>query len=153
MLQGLLDFCFDAFKLCPICSYVYGPCPFRQKTLLLWIPHGQCSRVVPSILLDKWVVQFDSFTKTTGIYTFQEIKLRTLTDRTCPSLISHKSFPDSGEVAIVRRPFLSSPLHFTCDIVNRFLGLVSTVLGVIEAQYWFFSSFIFWELFSSGSGI
>ena len=34
-------------------------------------------------------------------------------------------------------------LHFSCDAVNRFLGFVLTVLGVIEAQYWFATSFVF----------
>ena len=43
-------------------------------------------------------------------------------------------------------------LHFNCDAVSRFLGFVLTVLGVIEAQYMFATSFIFSELFRSDSG-
>ena len=52
----------------------------------------------------------------------------------------------------VRKEILSSPLHFSCDAVSRFLGFVLTVVGVIEAQYLFASSFIFSELFRSGCG-
>ena len=66
-------------------------------------------------------------------------------------LISHKRFPNSGEVVFVRREKWSSPLHLSCDAVSRFLGFVSTVLGVIEAQYLFASSSIISELFRSGS--
>ena len=47
---------------------------------------------------------------------------------------------------------LSSPLHFSCDAVSRFLEFVLTVLRVIEAQQLFATSFIFSELFRSGSG-
>ena len=65
---------------------------------------------------------------------------------------SHKRFPNNGEVVFVRRQIMSSPLHFSCNAVNRFLGFVLKVLGVIEAQYLFATSFIFWELFRSGSG-
>ena len=46
----------------------------------------------------------------------------------------------------MRRQLLSSPLHFSCDAVIRFLGFVLKVLGVIEAQYLFATSFIFSEL-------
>ena len=67
-------------------------------------------------------------------------------------LISHKRFPNSGEIMIVSRQILSSPLLFSSDIVDRFLDFVLTVLGVAEEQYWFASSFIFSELFRSGSG-
>ena len=52
----------------------------------------------------------------------------------------------------MRRQILSSPLHFSCDAVSRFLGFVLKVLGVIEAQYLFATSLIFSELFRSGSG-
>ena len=69
-----------------------------------------------------------------------------------PCLISHKRFSNSGEVVFVRRQILSSPLHFSCDALNRFLGFALKVLGVIEAQYLFATSFIFSELFRSGSG-
>ena len=31
---------------------------------------------------------------------------------------------------------MPSPLNFSCDAVNRFLGFVVNVLGVIEAQYY-----------------
>ena len=65
---------------------------------------------------------------------------------------SHKRFPNNGEVVFVRRNILSSPLQFSCDAVSRFLGFVLKVLGVIEAQYSFATSFIFSELFRSGSG-
>ena len=69
-----------------------------------------------------------------------------------PCLTSHKRFANSGEVIFVRRDKLSSPLHFSCDAVNRFLGFVFTVLGVIEAQHLFATSFIFSDLFRRGSG-
>ena len=59
---------------------------------------------------------------------------------------------NSSEVVIVRREILSSPLHFSCDVVIRFLGFVLTFLAVFEAQYWLARSFIFSELFRSGSG-
>ena len=72
--------------------------------------------------------------------------------RARPCLISHKRFPNSGEVVFVRREMWSSPLHFSYDAVSRILGFVLTVLGVIEAQYLFARSFIFSELFRSGSG-
>ena len=51
----------------------------------------------------------------------------------------------------LRREILSSPLNFNCDAVSRFLGFVLKVLGVIEAQYLFATSFIFSELFRRGS--
>ena len=92
------------------------------------------------------------FTKSRGRYTFQELWWRTLTYTARPCLISHKRFPNSGEVIFVRREILSSPLHFSCDAVSRFLGFVFTVLGVIEAQHLFATSFIFSELFGRGSG-
>ena len=63
------------------------------------------------------------------------------TARSC--LISHKRFPNSGEVVFVRRGNWSSPLHLSCDAVSRVFGFVLTVLGVIEAQYLFASSSIF----------
>ena len=66
---------------------------------------------------------------------------------------SHKRFPNSGEVVFVRREILSSPLQFSCDAVSRFLGFVLKILGDIEAQYLFATSFIFSELFRSGSGL
>ena len=69
-----------------------------------------------------------------------------------PCLISHKRFPNSGEVVFVRREILSSPSHFSCDAVSRFLGFVLKVLGVIEAQYLFTTSLLFSEHFRSGSG-
>ena len=68
--------------------------------------------------------------------------------------MSHLSqaFPKQHEVIFVRREVLSSPLHFSCDAVSRFLGFVFTVLGVIEAQHLFATSFLFSEQFRSGSG-
>ena len=69
-----------------------------------------------------------------------------------PCIISHKRFPNSGEDVFVRKEILSSPIHFSCDAVSRSLGFVLKVLGVIEAQYLFATSFIFAELFRSGSG-
>ena len=72
------------------------------------------------------------------------------TARSC--LISHKRFPSSVEVVFVREEILSSPVHFSCDAVCRFLGFVLKIPGVIEAQYLFATSFIFLELFRSGSG-
>ena len=67
-------------------------------------------------------------------------------------LIPHKRFPNSGEVVFVRREIWPSPLHFNCDAVSRVLGFVLKVLGAIEAQYLFANSFIFSELFRTGSG-
>ena len=66
-----------------------------------------------------------------------------------PCLISHKRFPNSGEVVFVRSQILSSALNFSYDAVSRFLGFVLKVVGVIEAQYLFATSFIFSELFRS----
>ena len=70
------------------------------------------------------------------------------------SFMSHLSqqFPKQRWSCFVRSQILSSPLHFSCDAFNCFLGFVLKVLGVIEAQYLFAASFIFSELFSSGSG-
>ena len=70
------------------------------------------------------------------------------------SFMSHLSqqFPKQRWSCFVRRQVLLSPLHFSCDAVNRFMGFVSKVLGVIEAQYLFATSFIFSELFRRGSG-
>ena len=65
---------------------------------------------------------------------------------------SLNNFPNSVGVVFVRKEILSSPLHSSCDAVSRFLGFLSTVLGVIEAQHLFATSFIFSELFCSGSG-
>ena len=68
--------------------------------------------------------------------------------------MSHLSlaFPKQRWSSSVRREILLCPLHFNCDAVSRFLDFVLTVLGVIEAQHLFATSFIFSELFSSGSG-
>ena len=63
-----------------------------------------------------------------------------------------QQFPKQRWSCFVRNQILSSPLHFSCDAVNRFLGFVLKVLGVIEAQYVFATSFFFSELFRSGSG-
>ena len=70
------------------------------------------------------------------------------------SFMSHLSqqFPKQRWSCFVRSQILSSPLNFGCDAVNRFLGFVLKVLGVIEAQYLFATSFIFSKLFRSGSG-
>ena len=87
-----------------------------------------------------------------GRYTFQELWWRTLIYTAGSCLISHRRFPNSGEVVFVRRKNWSPPLHLSCDAVSRFLGFVLTVLGVIEAQYLFATSFNFSELFRSGSG-
>ena len=91
------------------------------------------------------------FTKSRDRYTFQELRWRTLIYRAGPCLISHKPLPNSGEF-FCEWGILSSPLHFSCDAVRCFLGFVLTVLEVIEAQYLVASSFIFSELFRSGSG-
>ena len=63
-----------------------------------------------------------------------------------------QAFPKQRWSCFVRREILSSPLHFICDAVSRFLGFVFTVLGVNEAQHLFATSFIFSALFRSGSG-
>ena len=70
------------------------------------------------------------------------------------SSMSHLSqaFPKQRWSCFVRREILSSPLHFSCDAVSRYLGFVFTVLGVFEAQHLFATSFIFSELFRRGSG-
>ena len=52
----------------------------------------------------------------------------------------------------MRREILLSPLHLRCDAVSRSLDFVLTVLGDIEAQHLFATSFVFSELFRSGSG-
>ena len=63
-----------------------------------------------------------------------------------------QQFPKQRWSCFVTNQILSSPLHFSCDAVIRFLGFVLKVPGVIEAQYLFATSFIFSELFRSGSG-
>ena len=63
-----------------------------------------------------------------------------------------QAFPKQRWICSVRREILLSPLHFSCDAVSRFLDFVLTVLGVIEAEHLFATSFIFSELFRSGSG-
>ena len=63
-----------------------------------------------------------------------------------------QQFPKQRWSCFVNSQILSSPLHFSCDAFNCFLGFVLKVLGVIEAQYLFATSFIFSELFRSGSG-
>ena len=63
-----------------------------------------------------------------------------------------QQFPKQRWSCFVRSQILSSPLPFSCDDFNSFLGFVLKVLGVIEAQYLFATSFIFSELFRSGSG-
>ena len=70
------------------------------------------------------------------------------------SSISHLSqaFPKQRWSYFVRREILLSPLNFSCDAVSRFLDFVLTVLGVIEAQHLFATSFIFSELFRRGFG-
>ena len=70
------------------------------------------------------------------------------------SSMSHLSqqFPKQRWSCFVRSQIMSSPLHFSCDAFNRFLGFVLKVLGVIEAQYLFATSFSFSELFPRGSG-
>ena len=70
------------------------------------------------------------------------------------SFMSHLSqhFPKQLWSCFVNSQILSSPLHFSCDAFIRFLGFVLKVLGVIEAQYLFATSFNFSELFRSGSG-
>ena len=46
----------------------------------------------------------------------------------------------------MRREKWSSPLHLSCDVASRFLGFVLKVLGVMQAQYLFATSFIFSKL-------
>ena len=92
------------------------------------------------------------FKKSRGSYSFQDLRWRTLAHRAHSCLISNKRFPNNVEVVFVREEKLSCPLHFSCDAVNRFLGFVLKVLGVMEAQYLFATSFIFSELFRSISG-
>ena len=92
------------------------------------------------------------FTKIQRQLHFQDLRWRTLAYRAHSCLISHKRFPNSVEVGLVREEKLSSPSHFSCDAVSHFLGFVLKILGVVEAQYLFATSFIFSELFRSGSG-
>ena len=63
-----------------------------------------------------------------------------------------QSFPKQWWSRFCEDKILSSPSHFSCDAVSRFLGFVLKVLGVIEAQYLFATSIIFSELFRRGSG-
>ena len=63
-----------------------------------------------------------------------------------------QQFPEQRWSCFVNSQILSSPLHFSCDVFNRFLGFVLKVVGVFEAQYLFAARFIFSELFRSGSG-
>ena len=63
-----------------------------------------------------------------------------------------QQFPKQRWSCFVNSQILSSPSHFSCDAFNLFLGFVLKVVGVIEAQYLFAASFIFSELFRSGSG-
>ena len=114
----------------------------------LWPNFSCCAQDTPSQV----GCVFRYFTKSRGRYTFQELWWRTLINTARPCLISHKRCPKSGEVVIVRREVLSSPKHFNCGAVSRFFGFVSKVLGVIEAQYSFATSFSLSELFRSGSG-
>ena len=69
------------------------------------------------------------------------------------SSMSHlwQAFPKQQWSCFVRREILLSPLHFSCDAVSRFLDFLLTVFGVIVAQHLFATSFIFSELFRSGS--
>ena len=114
----------------------------------LWANFSYCAQDTPSQV--GCVIR--KFTKSRGRYTFQDLRWRTLAYRAHSCLISHKRFPNSVEVVFVRKEILSSPSHFSCDAGSGFLGFVLTNLGVIEAQYWFASSFIFSELFRGGSG-
>ena len=68
--------------------------------------------------------------------------------------MSHLSqaFPKQRWSCFCEKGIFSFPLHFSCDSVSRFLGYVLKILGVLEAQYLFATSFIFSELFRSGSG-
>ena len=70
------------------------------------------------------------------------------------SFMSHLSqqSPKERWSCFLRSQKMWSPLHFSCDACNRFLGFVLKVLGVIEAQYLFATSVIFSELFRRGSG-
>ena len=114
----------------------------------LWAIFSYCAEDTPSQM--RCVIRYS--TKSRARYTFQELWWRTLIYTARPCLISHKRFPNSGEVVFVRRQILSSRLHLSCHAVSRFLGFVLTVPEVIEAQYLFASSSIFSEMFRSGSG-
>ena len=63
-----------------------------------------------------------------------------------------QQFPKQRWSCFVNSQILSSPLHFSCDAVSCFVGFVLKILGDIEAQYLFATSFIFSELFRRGSG-
>ena len=63
-----------------------------------------------------------------------------------------QAFPKQRWSCFCEKGIIVISINFRCDAVSRSLGFVLTVLGVIEAQYLFVSSFIFWELFRSGSG-
>ena len=114
----------------------------------LWANFSHCAQDTPSQMA--CVIRY--FAESRGKYTFQELWWRTLIYAARPCLISHKRFPNSGEVVFVRTEIFSSPLRFSCDAVSRFLGFVLKVLRVFEAQYLFTTSFIFSALFRSGSG-
>ena len=70
------------------------------------------------------------------------------------SSMSHLSqaFPKQWWSWFCEKANIVISLNFLCDAVNRFLAFVLKVLGVIEAQYLSATSFIFSELFRSGSG-
>ena len=58
----------------------------------------------------------------------------------------------NNEVLFMRSEMLSPPLRVSCDVFIHFQVFVLAVLENIEAQYWFALSFVFSELFPSGSG-
>ena len=134
---------FLAKIMVPIHSVIY---PF-----FLWRLCGQTSRIVPRILLVKWVVYLDNLRNPEAATVFRKydgghwhIELIHASSLTSVSQTAVKLFMSEGKI-------LSSPSHFSCDAVCRFLGSVLKILGVFEAQYLFATSFIFSELFRSGS--
>ena len=114
----------------------------------LWANFPYCAQDTPSQM--GCVIR--QFTRIQRQLYFQDLRWRTLAYRAHSCLISNKRFPNSVEIGFVREEKLSSPSHFSCDAISHFLGFVLKILGVVEAQYLFAASFIFSELFRSGSG-
>ena len=83
------------------------------------------------------------FSKSRDTNGSEELEYRTVANRSCSSLVCLKLLPNS-EVRIVRGG--NCYLHYMSALTTLFVSVL-TVLGVIEAQYWFAPSFNFSELF------
>ena len=120
-------------------------------SLLLWKLCGQTSRIVHSILPVKYVCNYILYEIQRQIHFSGTMMADTDIYSSSMSHLS-QAFPKQRRSCFVRKENWLSPLHFSCDAVSRFLDFLLTVLGVIEAQHLFATSFIFSELFRRGSG-